>query len=55
MICSVIILVGGVIGMALMRPESETMRWASEMPEAAVEPTYKPTALFRSRFCLATI
>jgi hypothetical protein len=25
--------------MALMRPESETMRWASEMPEAAVEPT----------------
>jgi hypothetical protein len=33
------LLVGGVIGMALMRPESETMRWASEMPEAAVEPT----------------
>ena len=39
MICGVIMLVGGVIGMALMRPESETMRWASEMPEAAVEPT----------------
>jgi hypothetical protein len=33
------LLVGGVIGMALMRPESETMRWANEMPEAAVEPT----------------
>jgi len=39
MICGIIMLIGGVIGMALMRPESETMRWASEMPEAAVEPT----------------
>src|SRR5271165_3727631 len=38
MICGVIMLVGGVIGMALMRPERETMRWASEMPEAAVRP-----------------
>ena len=36
MICGVIMLVGGVIGMALMRPERETMRWASEIPEAAV-------------------
>src|SRR5215467_1705561 len=36
MICGVIMLVGGVIGMALMRPERETMRWASKMPEAAV-------------------
>ena len=38
-ICGVIMLVGGVIGMALMHPDRETMRWASEMPEAAVEPT----------------
>jgi ACS family D-galactonate transporter-like MFS transporter len=38
MICGVIMLVGGVIGMALMRPERETMRWASEMPEAAAGP-----------------
>jgi hypothetical protein len=38
MICGVIMLVGGVIGMALMRPERETIRWASEMPEAVVGP-----------------
>jgi hypothetical protein len=38
MICGVIMLVGGVIGMALMRPERETIRWASEIPEAAVRP-----------------
>jgi len=38
MICGLIMLVGGVIGVALMRPERETMRWASEMPEAAVGP-----------------
>jgi hypothetical protein len=37
MICGIIMLVGGVIGMTLMRPERETMRWASKMPEAAVE------------------
>jgi hypothetical protein len=36
MICGVIMLIGGVIGMALMRPEREAMRWASEMPAAAV-------------------
>jgi MFS family permease len=36
MICGVIMLVGGVIGMTLMRPERETMRWASKMPEAVV-------------------
>jgi len=36
MICGVIMLIGGVIGMMLMRPERETMRWASKMPEAAV-------------------
>jgi len=37
-ICGVIMFVGGTIGMALIRPEREAMRWASEMPEAAVEP-----------------
>jgi MFS family permease len=36
MICGIIMLVGGVIGMTLMHPERETMRWASKMPEAAV-------------------
>src|SRR6201981_349304 len=35
-ICGVIMLVGGVIGMSLMRPERETIRWATEIPEAAV-------------------
>src|ERR1700731_4211251 len=35
MICGVIMLLGGIIGMALMRPEREAMRWASEMPAAA--------------------
>ena len=34
MICGVIMLVGGVIGISLMRPERETIWWASEMPEA---------------------
>src|SRR6202047_2651488 len=36
MICGVIMLVGGVIGMARMRRERETIRWACKMPEAAV-------------------
>jgi ACS family D-galactonate transporter-like MFS transporter len=35
MICGVIMLVGGIIGIALMRPERETTRWAREIPEAA--------------------
>jgi hypothetical protein len=35
MICGVIMLIGGVIGMALMRPERETMRWARVTPELA--------------------
>ncbi len=35
-ICGVIMLVGGIIGMALMRPDRETTRWANEMPEAAI-------------------
>jgi len=36
MICGVIMLVGGIIGTALMRPERETTRCASEMLDAAV-------------------
>jgi MFS family permease len=36
-ICGVIMLVGGAIGMALIRPEREAMQWVSEMPEVAVE------------------
>ena len=31
-ICGVIMLVGGIIGTALMRPERETMRWANAIP-----------------------
>jgi MFS family permease len=38
MICGIIMLVGGLIGMALMRPERDAVRWASAMPEAAVRP-----------------
>jgi len=36
-ICGVIMLVGGTLGMTLIRPERDAMRWASEMPEVAVE------------------
>jgi len=35
-ICGLIMLVGGVLGMALIHPQREAMRWASTMPEAAV-------------------
>jgi MFS family permease len=38
MICGIIMLVGGLIGMALMRPERDAVRWASLMPEAAARP-----------------
>lgn len=38
MICGLIMLIGGVLGMALMRPERETTRWASEIPQAAAGP-----------------
>jgi hypothetical protein len=31
-ICGVIMLAGGAIGMALIRPKREAMRWAGEMP-----------------------
>jgi MFS family permease len=34
-ICGFVMLVGGVIGMALMRPERESMRWTAAIPEAA--------------------
>jgi MFS transporter, ACS family, D-galactonate transporter len=37
-ICGVIMLAGGLIGIALMRPERDAMRWASAMPAAAVGP-----------------
>ena len=36
MICGAIMLAGGVIGMALMRPEREAMRWARQTPEVVV-------------------
>jgi len=35
-ICGVVMLVGGLIGTALVRPERERMRWASTMPQPAV-------------------
>jgi MFS transporter, ACS family, D-galactonate transporter len=34
-ICGIIMLIGGIIGMALMHPEREATRWAPEMPEQA--------------------
>jgi MFS family permease len=37
MICGIIMLIGGVIGMALIRPERETIWWASQMPGTAVK------------------
>jgi ACS family D-galactonate transporter-like MFS transporter len=36
-ICGVIMLVGGTIGMALIRPEREARPWASEMAEAVAQ------------------
>jgi hypothetical protein len=36
-ICGVIMLAGGAIGMALVRPERDAPRWPAEMPEAAVD------------------
>jgi MFS family permease len=36
MICGVIMLVGGLIGMMLMRPERDATRWAAATPETAV-------------------
>ena len=36
MICGIIMLVGGLIGMALIRPERETSRWPGEMSEPAI-------------------
>jgi ACS family D-galactonate transporter-like MFS transporter len=36
MICGAVMLAGGAIGMALVRPEREARRWTNEMPEAAV-------------------
>jgi hypothetical protein len=36
-ICGVIMLVGGIVGMALIRPEREALRWASRMPGAAAK------------------
>jgi MFS family permease len=38
MICGAIMLVGGAIGMALIRPERDAMRWHTNMPRAVVEP-----------------
>jgi MFS transporter, ACS family, D-galactonate transporter len=35
MICGVVMLVGGIIAMALMRPERESLRWANELRATA--------------------
>jgi len=35
-ICGAVMLLGGVIGTALIRPEREKMRWAGPLPETAV-------------------
>jgi len=36
MICGVIMLAGGLIGMALIRPERDAMRWVSVTPAPAI-------------------
>ena len=36
MICGIIMLIGGLIGMALIRPEREASRWPREMSEQAI-------------------
>jgi MFS family permease len=36
MICGLIMLAGGIIGMALVRPEREAVRWAGTMPSPAI-------------------
>ena len=36
MICGIVMLAGGIIAMALIGPERETMRWANAMLETAV-------------------
>jgi ACS family D-galactonate transporter-like MFS transporter len=38
MLCGIIMLVGGAIGMALIRPEREQARWRAEMAQQAVGP-----------------
>jgi len=38
LICGFIMLAGGIIGMLLMRPERETIRWANQMPAPAAGP-----------------
>jgi ACS family D-galactonate transporter-like MFS transporter len=38
MICGAIMVVGGAIGMALIRPERDAMRWHIKMPRAVAEP-----------------
>jgi MFS family permease len=35
-ICGLIMLIGGTIGMALIRPEREALKWARVMPRAAL-------------------
>src|SRR5215469_262550 len=35
MICGVIMLIGGLIGMALIRPEREAYRWPNGLPQLA--------------------
>lgn len=42
MICGVVMLAGGLIGTALMRPERERMRWASTVREAAIGSADRP-------------
>jgi MFS transporter, ACS family, D-galactonate transporter len=38
MICGVVMLIGGAIGMSLIRPEREAIRWRSAMPQATLGP-----------------
>ena len=38
MICGVVMLVGGLIGMALIRPERDALRWTNPIAVAAAGP-----------------
>lgn len=38
MICGVIMLMGGLIGMALIRPERDALRWTKPIAVAAADP-----------------
>jgi MFS transporter, ACS family, D-galactonate transporter len=51
MICGVVMLVGGIIAMALMRPERETLRWANELRATAFSSASKSGFVGAANVC----